>query len=93
MSEIEKAYEQLGRWVAETVCDGDNWMCDFDGYEAGQKMLEFGILAEVRYDPDEHGEIYFACDPEPGDKVQIFADGYWPPVNPPQEPPCAPSPR
>lgn len=79
-NDFRNAYEQLGRWLAEQVCDGGNWMCDFDGMEAGEKMIELGILVAVPYDPDKHGEIYFAHDPEPGDEVQVFADGAWPPI-------------
>lgn len=76
--EISQTYEQFGRWVAEMICDGDNWMGELDGNQAGEKMLELGILEEVAYDPDKHGEVYFSCDPEPGEKVQVFADGFNP---------------
>lgn len=73
--EIDALYAKLGRWLAETVCDCDSWMGDFDGQVAGEKMVELGLLVEVPYDPDSHGEIYFYHDPEPGDDVQIFAKG------------------
>jgi hypothetical protein len=73
-----QAYEKFGRWVAETICDGDNWLGDIDGCDIGEKMLELGILQAVKYDPDKHGEIYFGCDPEAGDDVQIFAPGMVP---------------
>lgn len=73
--EADKLYARLGRAVADTVCDGDKWMGDVDGREVGEKMLELGLLVEVAYDPDKHGEIYFYHDPKPGDDVQIFAKG------------------
>jgi hypothetical protein len=73
-----QAYEKFGRYCAGEICDGDNWFSDLDGVDAGDKLLEFGILVEEKYDPDAHGEIYFAHDPEPGDEVQVFAEGMRP---------------
>lgn len=71
----KEAYEQFGRWVAKQVTDDSGWLGDLDGMECGEKLLELGILEEVPYDPDVHKEVYFYHDPEPGDKVQVFAKG------------------
>lgn len=73
-----KAYEQFGRWVAEIICDGDSFLCDLDGADAGDKLLELGILIETSYDPDKHGEFEFYVDPEPGDTIQVFNEGMQP---------------
>lgn len=54
-------YKGFSRWCINKFA----WSYDVDGSHIQEKAEEFGIIRQVAYDPDKHGEN--DMDAEPGD--------------------------
>ena len=62
-------YKEFAQWaIREGAWDG----CDLDGAMIQQKAVELGIVKQVPYDPEVHGESEFDC--PPGDPWFVFVD-------------------
>lgn len=56
---------------AHEIIDGDSWCDDWDGGRIQDLAVKFGIIREVKYDPDKHR---LDADADPGGQWFEFAD-------------------
>lgn len=61
-------YKAFAHWCIKKFA----WSCDVDGGDIQDKAVEYGILKEVPYDPERHGESEY--DAEPGDPWYEFVE-------------------
>ena len=64
----------LKEFVLWCIEEGPFEGCDLDGGAVQEKAVECGILKEVAYDPERHGEP--DVDVEPGDPWFEFTDEF-----------------
>lgn len=62
----------FAKWAVGCSFDGS----DVDGGDIQSMAVKFGILTEVKYDPDVHGESEFSEYHEPGDPWYVFSDAF-----------------
>lgn len=73
MTQIE-ALKEFFRWAMRESWDGN----DIDGGSIQEKAEKLGLIVNVPFDPEKHGEpsaMYDYIDFNPGDPWYVFAPG------------------
>ena len=64
---------EFAKWAVENGClEG----CDLGGGEIQDKAIECGIIVQTKYDPERHGQQFYA-EVDPGDPWFVFSDDFY----------------